>query len=265
MSWIDVNGVSINYRIEGPEDAPLVVLLHEIGGALESFELMMPYLTDRFRVLSFDQRGAGQSEKLVGPISLEDFVADIRELIQALSTATTCSFVTVAASGLQALKYYQNFPERVSSIVFCNPALGVDPSRNQALLERAHFVEVNGIRAGLEAMIEKSYPIELRDETIFPIYRGRYLANDPHGFAESNRVLANNDLRSLIPTIKCPVLVAGGRYDQVRPASGSEEVAGMIPNAKFQLIDGGHFLPTTAPEQLGKAVADFLSSNIMRQ
>lgn len=260
MSWIDVNGVSINYRIDGPENAPLVVLLHEIGGTLESFELMTPFLTDRFRVLSFDQRGAGQSEKVVGQISLQDFVADINELVHAVSTARACSFVTVAASGLQALKYYQDHPERVNSIVFCNPALGVDSSRSQALLDRASFVETNGIRAGLEAMIEKSYPVELRDEKVFPTYRGRYLANDPHGFAESNRVLANNDLRRVIPTIGCPVLVAGGRYDQVRPASGSEEVAGLIPNAKFQLIDGGHFLPTTAPEQLGKAVAEFLSS-----
>lgn len=260
MSWTDVNGVSLNYRIVGPEDAPLVVLVHEIGGTLESFELMTPYLTDLFRVLSFDQRGAGQSEKVVGPITLDDLVGDIAGLIGLFSQDGKVSFVTVAAAGLQALKYYQEFPTLVSSMVLCNPALGVDPTRRQALMDRASFVETNGIRAGLDGMIGNSYPVELRDEKVFPTYRGRYLANDPHGFAESNRVLANNDLRELIPTIKCPVLVAGGRHDRVRPASGSEEVAGLIPDGKFQLIDGGHFLPTTAPEQLGKCVAEFLTS-----
>lgn len=259
MSWIDVNGVSLYYQLEGPENAPLVVLVHEIGGSTQSFDDLVPHLTNSFRVLSFDQRGAGQSEKVVGSISIDDFVGDIVGLIDEVAGSDKCSLVTVAAAGLQALRFYHDFPDRVDSIVLCNPALGVDPERNQALLDRAQFVESNGIRAGLEAMIEKSYPVELRDEVVFPSYRGRYLSNDPHGFAESNRVLANTDLRGLIPTLKCPVMVVAGRYDQVRPAKGSEDVASQIDGARFEILDGGHFLPTTAPDQLGKLIAEFLS------
>jgi 3-oxoadipate enol-lactonase len=261
MSWIDVNGVSIYYQLEGPDDGLLVALVHEIGGTAQSFDRVIPHLTERFRVLSFDQRGAGQSEKVVGPISIDDLVGDISGLIDAVGGSARCSFVTVAAAGLQALKFYQEFPDRVGSMVLCNPALGVDPERTQALLDRAQFVESNGIRAGLEAMIEKSYPVELRDDIVFPAYRGRYLANDPHGFAESNRVLANTDLRDLIPKIKCPTMVVAGRYDQVRPAKGSEEVASQIESSRFEVLDGGHFLPTTAPDQLGKLLVEFLTEN----
>lgn len=259
MSWIDVNGVSLNFRLEGNSTGELVVLLHEIGGTLESFQGVTPHLEPYFKVLSFDQRGAGQSEKVLGRIDIDDLVGDIVGLVDKLASPTErFSFVTVAASGLQALRFYEMHPDRVSSIAMCNPALGVDPSRAGALDDRADFVERNGIRASLDMTLEKSYPEALREKIIFPNFRGRYLANDPHGFAEANRILARTDLRHLIPTLKCKVMVTAGTQDQVRPPSGSQEVAAQIEGSKFVLIDGGHFLPSTAPTALGEALVQFL-------
>lgn len=259
MSWIDVNGVSLNFRLEGDSNGPLVVMLHEIGGTLESFQGVTPHLEPYFNVLSFDQRGSGQSEKVLGQIGIDDLVGDIAGLVNALVGSTEpCNFVTVAAAGLQALRFFEIYPERVRSIAMCNPALGVDPARAGALGDRADFVEKNGIRAGLDTTLEKSYPEGLRDKVIFPNFRGRYLANDPHGFAEANRVLARTDLRHLIPTLDCKVMVAAGTEDQVRPSAGSQELAAQIEGSQFVLIEGGHFLPTTAPTALGEALVQFL-------
>lgn len=261
MSWLDVNGVSIHYRVEGNAKGPLVVLFHEIGGTLESFKGVVPSLSSRFRVLSFDQRGSGLSEKVRISFGVDDLVEDINQLVErTIGINRVCHMVTVAASGLQALRFYERFQDRVGSITLCNPALGVDPSRASVLLERADFAERYGIRAGLETTLDKSYQPELRDETVFPEVRGRYLANDPYGFAESNRVLARTDLRRLLPTIHCPVMVVAGRQDLVRPHQGSEEVAKQIPGCRFELVDGGHFLPVTAPKALGGLLVDFLGS-----
>ncbi len=261
MGWLDVNGVSINFRIEGKADGPLVILLHEIGGSIESFSPVVPFLSSHFRVLSFDQRGSGLSEKVRSSFGIDDLVDDINSLIEEISVVTSvCNFVTVAAAGLQALRFYERYPDRVASITLCNPALGVDSARATALLERADFAERNGMRAGLETTLDKSYQLELRDDVIFPEVRGRYLANDPYGFAESNRVLARTDLRHLLPDVACPVMVVAGRYDQVRPHKGSEDVAQQIPGARFELVDGGHFLPSTAGKALGGLIVDFVGS-----
>ncbi len=261
MSWLDVNGVSIHFQVEGNANAPVVVLFHEIGGTLESFSAVVPSLSPRFRILSFDQRGSGLSEKVRISFGVDDLVEDVNQLIaRTVGVDRVCHMVTVAAAGLQALRFYERFQDRVGSITLCNPALGVDPSRASALLERADFAEKHGIRAGLEVTLDKSYQPELRDEKVFPEVRGRYLANDPYGFAESNRVLARTDLRQLLPTVHCPVMVVAGRQDQVRPYQGSEEVAKQIPGSRFELVEGGHFLPVTAPKALGDLILDFLGS-----
>ena len=82
MSWIDVNGVSIHYRLQGATEKPLVVCFHEIGGSLESFREVAPYLLTHFQVLSFDQRGSGLSEKVRTSFGIDDLVSDVSELVR---------------------------------------------------------------------------------------------------------------------------------------------------------------------------------------
>ncbi|TAN24190.1 MAG: alpha/beta fold hydrolase [Actinomycetota bacterium] len=260
MSWIDANGVSIRYRLDGTAGKPLVVLFHEIGGSLESFGEVAHHLRPDFQVLSFDQRGSGLSEKVRTSFGVDDLVSDVSELIHIVVGDVKCHLVTVAAAGLQALRFYERFKNRVSSITLCNPALGVDPARASALIERADFAERNGIRAGLDMTLDKSYQLELRDDRVFPDVRGRYLSNDPFGFAEANRLLARTDLRGLLPMLRCPTMVVAGRQDQVRPFQGSEETAKQIAGSRFELVErGGHFITITSPEEVGVLLADFLS------
>ncbi|NNN18635.1 MAG: alpha/beta fold hydrolase [Acidimicrobiaceae bacterium] len=260
MSWIDVNGVSIRYHFDGSGENPLVVFFHEIGGSLESFNRVVPYLLPHFSVLSFDQRGAGQSEKVRDSFGIDDLVNDAAELIDYVAGDVQCHLVTIAASGLQALRFYERFDARVRSLTMCNPALGVDPSRAQALEDRADIAESSGIRAGLETTLDKSYQPELRDDKVYPEVRGRYLSNDPFGFAEANRVLARTDMRGILTKLRCPTMVIAGRQDQVRPFVGSEEIATQIPGSRFELIDGGHFLTVTSPDEVGNLLMDFLTS-----
>ena len=261
MSWIDVNGVSIHYRLEGATEKPLVVFFHEIGGSLESFREVVPYLLSHFQVLSFDQRGFGLSEKVRTSFGIDDLVSDVSELVRIVVGDVSCHLVAVAAAGLQALRFYERFESRVMSMTLCNPALGVDPSRALALNERADLAEKNGIRAGLELTLDKSYQSELRDDKVFSEVRGRYLSNDPFGFAEANRVLARTDMRGFLSLLRCPTMVVAGRQDQVRPYQGSEETAKQIFGSRFELVErGGHFITLTSPQEVGNLLEEFLGS-----
>ncbi len=62
MPFTTANGISIHYKLEGAK-GPVVVLLHEMGGTLDSWDKVAPGLTDNFRVLRYDQRGTGLTEK----------------------------------------------------------------------------------------------------------------------------------------------------------------------------------------------------------
>ena len=256
MPWIEAGGVSFHYRLEGTS-GPSVVFLHEIGGSLESWDGLIPELAKQYRILRFDQRGFGLSEKTRVPYSIGTLTDDLQDLLRALEVPAPYHVVSLAASSMQALSFHERAPRQIASLVFCNPAPGVDPSRADALNHVADLAEHDGIRAILPAMLDKSYPPALSDRATYENYRGRYLANDPVGFGNAFRMMAHTNLIELLPTVKCPTMVIAGRQDYVRAVTVTESIAKKITGARFEVIDAGHFMPTTAPNALLALLQDF--------
>jgi 3-oxoadipate enol-lactonase len=257
VPFIDANGVSLHYARAG-ERGPAVVLLHELGGTLHSWDAVAPRLATRYRVLRYDQRGAGLSEKVRRDFSNDDLVADFEALTKAAGLPPPYHFVTVAAAATQALRFLEKHPEQVGALVLCNPAPGVDPSRAAALDERAAFAMREGMRASLPTTLDISYPATLGERAAYDAYRGRYLGNDPVGFGFGFRALARTNMLHMLPQIRCPTMVIAGRHDTVRPHAGTAELAKKIPGARFELIEAGHFMPTQGPDPLLALLEDFL-------
>lgn len=258
MAWAEAGSVSLHYRIEGAS-GPSVVLLHEIGGALDSWDRVAPQLAKTFRVLRYDQRGFGLSEKTRSPYGIRALLDDLQHLLTTIDLPPPYHIVSLAASSMLALSYYERAPRRVASLVFCNPAPGVDPSRADALNRVAKLAEEEGIRAILPGMLDKSYPPSLSDRETYENYRGRYLSNDPVGFGNAFRMMAQTNLMPLLPAIACPTLVIAGRQDYIRTVAVTQSIAEKIPGSRFEIIDAGHFMPTTSPEALLALLQDFWS------
>jgi 3-oxoadipate enol-lactonase len=257
VPFIDANGVSLHYELAGAR-GPSVVLLHELGGTLHSWDKVAPRLAQRCRVLRYDQRGSGQSEKVRSEFSNDVLVEDFAALAKALGLERPYHFVTVAAAATQALRFLEKHPDQVGSLTLCNPAPGVDPSRAAVLDERAAFAMREGMRASLPTTLDISYPKTLGEPADYEAYRGRYLGNDPVGFGYGFRALARTNMLHMLPLVRCPTMVIAGRHDTVRPHAGTADLAKKIPGARFELIEAGHFMPTQAPEPLIAQLEDFL-------
>jgi 3-oxoadipate enol-lactonase len=257
VPFIDANGVSLHYELAGT-GGPSVVLLHELGGTLHSWDAVAPRLAARAGVLRYDQRGSGMSEKVRHDFTNEILVEDFAALAGALALSPPYHFVTVAAAATQALRFLEKHPDQVGSLTLCNPAPGVDPSRAAVLDERAAFAMREGMRASLPTTLDISYPKTLGGPAAYEAYRGRYLGNDPVGFGLGFRALARTNMLHMLPQIRCPTLVVAGRHDTVRPHAGTAELAKKIQGARFELIEAGHFMPTQGPEPLLALLEDFL-------
>ena len=160
MPWIEANGASLRYELSGSGKDTLV-LMHEAGGCIESYEDALPGLEKEFRVLRYDQRGFGFSEK-VREMSFETVVADLAGLLDALKISAPVYVAGCAMGGDYAVGFAARHPARIAKLAIASPMIGSNAARSGPMLERAAQVEREGIRAAMDASHSRSYPEQLR-------------------------------------------------------------------------------------------------------
>lgn len=260
MPVAQLGTAAIHYELSGQESeqGPLVVLLHEIGGTLETWSPIAAALAPHFRTLRYDQRGAGKSSRIEGAFSLDIQVDDIGALLDTLDWRAPCHIAGVAIGAAFAIRFAARHPQRVKSLVLACPATGVDAARVDYLKARADAVERNGMAATVVSSLGNSFPAEERfDEAVFEAYRERFLANDPKSYAAINRAFAEFDVTPDLAAIKCPALVLAGTHDKLRPPAFVRGVADKIPDSRYAEIASGHIMPMQAPQALAAAMTNF--------
>jgi 3-oxoadipate enol-lactonase len=257
MNFIEANGVSLRYAVEGAGKP--IVLIHEMGGTMESWSLVAPILATKRRVVRYDTRGAGFSEKIRGPLTIDTMTDDLIALLDRLGIAEKVALAGTAVGGAIALHTAYRFPDRVAAAVVTSPATFMPPENRAATLARVDDFERNGVRVALETTAANGYPEELRgDAARFSAWRARWLGNDPASFAAVYRMLSNTDLTPELAAIQCPVLVTGGEFDRGRPPSRVEPIAKAIPGAKFRVLRTGHYAGWQTPELVATEIGVFL-------
>ncbi len=261
MNWIEVNGVGLRYDLTG-SGASTLVLVHEMGGTLDSWDQGLGGLNNSRRVLRFDTRGAGLSEKIQGTVSWDDMADDIKGLLDALNIQGKVGLAGIAVGGAIAMHFAVRYPDRAGALVLHGPATGAAPDRRQASLDRAASVEAGGMRSVVETSLAASYPPVVRhNQAVFEAFRARWLGNDPQSFAAINRMLANNDITGELSKVACPALLTAGRHDSLRPPSAIEPMSKQVPGAEFLELNTGHFASVQTPGTMAQAIHYFMHGN----
>ena len=156
--WFSTSATSLRYAAGG-SGSDWIVMLHEIGGTLETWSRVADGLGRRFRTLPYDQRGCGLSEKIRGAFSFEQQVDELDALLQSLGIEC-CHLAGVAIGSALAVRFATRWPGRVRSLVLASPALKVDEDRRAYLHDRAAKVETEGMRATVETTLGNSWPPE---------------------------------------------------------------------------------------------------------
>ena len=248
MPWIEANGASLRYELGGSGKETLV-LMHEAGGCIESFEDALPGLEKEFRVLRYDQRGFGFSEK-VRELSFEMVVDDLVALLNVLKLTSPVHVAGCAMGGDFAVGFAARHPERIAKLVIASPNIGHNAARSGPSVERAALVEREGIRASMKDSHDRSYPENLRalDRERFKRYQSRWVCNTPASFAASARMMSTVDLTPEYAKIKAPTLVIGAQHDTQRPPDMAKRVAEAIAGSEYVLADTGHFMNLQTPQ-----------------
>lgn len=256
MTPLIIEAKALHARVTGAGRA--LVLVHELGGSLESFELVAPHLAGSYRVLAYDQSGCGMSAPAQTPATLEGEAELLLDLIANSFGDEPCRLVGVAAGAAIAVTAALVRPDIVAALALCAPALAVPAGRRAYLEARALRARTHGMASIAEASLLRSYPPALRrDEAAFARYRSRFLATDPASYAAANLALAAADVAERLPDLVQPCLFLAGRHDELRPAAEIERLSRSVPGAEFAVIESGHIMPMQAPAEMAEELLTF--------
>jgi 3-oxoadipate enol-lactonase len=260
MKWIEVPGGALRYDLDG--SGMTTVLIHEAGGSLESWDPVVPHFATQGRMLRYDQRGFGLSER-VSALSLRSMVADLLALLDALDIRERVHLLGTAIGGSIALGLAAHHPERVASLIATSPVTGgLGEAAKASLEQRARIVEHDGMRAIADASLLRSYPERLRHDTKgFTQYRLRFLANDPHSFAALSRAFSGIDLDPLCARIECPALIIGCTEDPIKPTAECRALAARLAHGQYLELDTGHYIGQISPQLLIEAAGVFFAAH----
>ncbi|QHO77248.1 alpha/beta hydrolase [Bradyrhizobium sp. CCBAU 051011] len=260
MDFIEVNGAALRCELSGGGDRTLV-LVHEMGGSLESWDDVAPKFAKSHRVLRYDTRGAGLSQKVRGELTLDTMAADIAALLDQFGITGKVALAGIAVGGAIALHFAARYPERTNAVAVGSPATGIAAERRASALERLARIEAAGMTVAVEDSMLNGYTPELRgDFARFERFRTRWLGNDPSSYATIWRMLAAADMQDELARLNCPVLVIGGSLDRVRPPALAQSVAKAIPGARYAEIPTGHYMAVQTPDLLFDCIDEFLKS-----
>lgn len=255
------NAPSICYTTDGTGPRNLIAI-HELGGSLNSFTEVVPHLSRDFRILRYDQRGAGLSEKPRQSFTFGDHIADLERVLDHAGIAPPYHLLGLAAGAAIALAFAHEHPKDSVALTLCAPALSVSAERRKYLEARTALAAREGMRAVEGDTLSRSYPDRYRerDPDRFAAYRAAFLANDPVGYGHINIAFANADIGKAIAALRAPCLLLAGEHDALRPPDQVKAIVSQIEGARFDVIDSGHIMPVQAPEAMSNAVRAFFQS-----
>jgi len=256
--WVNANGGVSRVALGGAGDG-LLVLIHEMGGTLESWDLVVDRLGERRRVLRYDVRGAGLSQKVRGTLAIEALASDLAAILDATGAPKRVAVLGTAVGGAIALQFSADFAERTAAVIATSPATGIPLERRAASLARADELERDGAVSGIDERLLRSYPPVLRtDPERFEQVKASRLACDPVGMAAAFRMLAGLEMDATLAGIGAPALILAGEHDGDRPPAGVAAVARKIRYAQLKILPSGHFMALQTPELLVAEVEAFL-------
>jgi pimeloyl-ACP methyl ester carboxylesterase len=255
-----LGGVRLAYDVQGTGE-PLL-LIQGLGYGRGGWGPARGLLAERFQVVSFDNRGAGESDVPSGPYTTAQLAGDALAVLDAVEI-DGANVIGLSLGGMVAQELVLARPERVRKLVLCSTTPGGAtsfpmPEQTVALMTRAPALDP---REALHRFVVNALapdpPAELVQEIV--AYR---VANppDPAGWRALAGAGAAHDALGRLSAIQVPTLVVHGTADNVVDVRNARLFADAIEGVRLELFEGvGHLLPWERPQEFTDLVAEFFT------
>lgn len=249
----------LHYRIDGAADGPTVVFANSLGTDLRLWDVLLPFLPSRFRVIRFDKRGHGLSD-LGGAALIEDYADDAIALIEATASAPVI-FVGLSIGGLIAQAVAAKRPDLVCALVISNSAAKLGTA--EGWQTRINAVIDAGLGSIVDAVMERWFAPNFRATPELALWRNMMLRTAPRGYTAACAALARADQTEATRRLSLPSLVIAGSEDGASPPEVVQATAALIRGADYRLLAGvGHLPCVEDPAAYAAALVPFLETHL---
>lgn len=257
---MNANGTA--YDLTGPEDAPVVVLVHGLGLNRAVWQWLVPDLC-LFRTLTYDLVGHGQSAPPERQPTLKDLADQMSGLLDHLQI-DNAAVVGFSLGGMVARRFAMDYPARTTALAILHSAYRRSPEAQAAIDMRVIQAETEGPAATVEAALHRWYTDRARASRpdLMALTRQWVLANDPQVYPKLYRILANgvDEVSAPSPAITVPTLVLTADEDHGNSPEMSVAIATEIPRARLVILKGlRHMALAEDPPAVNRPVVDFLT------
>jgi len=266
MPKAKVNGININYRVEGQGEPLIMIMGFTADRTAWMFQTRI--FKKHYRVITFDNRGVGKSDKPIGPYSTKMMADDTIGLMDHLGIEKT-HILGVSMGGMIAQELAINYPARVLKLVLgCTFA-----QRDESGGISPEFPKALGVDEGYSNDDARSIPIRRSVGTLFylalnkrlyriifvPLMKIQIRLTGTTGLLGQLEAVLGHNTADRLRLINAPTLVITGTKDRVIKPSSSEVIANLIPNAKLiKVDDGSHGFNIEMRSRFNREVLDFL-------
>jgi 3-oxoadipate enol-lactonase len=257
---ISANGISINYRVEGPAGAPIVTLSHALAANLSMWDPQVSALASRYRVLRYDTRGHGGTGAPEGPYSVELLAEDARAFLQALGIQRTF-FMGLSMGSMIGQMLALTWPEMLQGLILCESSSRTTPEMKSVWDERIRLAQTQGMEAHAEPTIDRWFTPPFREkrrDVVDPV-RAMIRATDPTGYVGCIHAIKGLDLMDRLAAIQVPTLIMVGEEDPASPVASSRAIHERIQGSELVILkSAAHLSNMEQPEAFNRAVTSFL-------
>ncbi|MFC1847914.1 alpha/beta fold hydrolase [Chloroflexota bacterium] len=263
-----INGIDISYKVEGAGE-PLVLIMG-FSGDRRAWILHKRALGKRFQTITFDNRGAGKTDKPSEPYTIKTMADDTVGLMDHLGIERA-HVLGVSMGGMIAQEVAINYPERVRKLVMgCTFARRDDVSGHSAEYYRSLGLEEgcsdDDLRiVTMTRLMGTVYSLASNNRLVQmiagPVAKIRFRSGRDQGVKGQYEAILSHDTQDRLHMIQAPTLVITGAGDRLITPRSSDVLASNIPNARLVKVEGGaHAFFVEKCFRFNREVLDFLSA-----
>jgi 3-oxoadipate enol-lactonase len=248
--------VRLGYRLDGPEDAPVVVLAAALGTTFAIWEPLLPRLAAGHRVLRHDLPGHGTSPQPEEPLTVAAIGEAVVSLLDGLGVERV-AFCGLSVGGMVGMWLGAEAPDRITRLVLaCTGASLGEPSQ---YAERAALVRAYGMRPVLDGARERWFTPDFRDSLAARRVLAQLRDMPPEGYAACCEAVGAFDVHDRLGDVAPPALVLHAEQDPMTPPPVVDALLTGLPDATEATIDdASHLANVEQPNAFAAAVLDHI-------